>query len=251
MATTCEDALKTAREIEAVNSKNKKEHDDLVASYQRWQNAHSAWQSCYDNIASCNSDAQNKFNQLKDEIKPWNNCVAWNDACCRTHHDWCDADLGGNQEKWYHDGAYEGCSSGMGRGKCRRTDKGKMIDFREWYRQNYPEPTSDNGNKWLGTKGPDAYMPIDVADIECCQTFIASDIKAKSISFDNDDQICNVSNNKGPSSSPPPPSSSQSQGNVSNNKKIIIALIVLIVLCVCSICLSMIFGVGIFAINSG
>lgn len=65
-----------------------------------------------------NTDATAIPSNKIQKIKPWKNCVPWDEAEAGKHDDFCQNDLG---EGWKHTGRFKGgCGADEGKGICSK-----------------------------------------------------------------------------------------------------------------------------------
>jgi len=174
---TCEKALQIAErwkaEDDAAYNDWKGRHDIYQASVTKYDE----WNSCKNNLDCRGQYAQyvNSINDLRNEKKTWNNCVAWNETQSGRHNDWCENDIA---KGWRHTGQTgEGCWPGFGKGVCSRSDD-KIKQ--ELYLQP-PTVTQDPGPQ--PNRRP-------LPKIDCCNSFVAQGLKASEINFDDINQSC-------------------------------------------------------------
>lgn len=106
-------------------------HSKDTAKHSRWKNKSGEYSKWGDRLKN-----------IQDEIKVWNNCVAWSGIF--GHHDWCQQDTGfGTQIS----AGQHGCLKGWGKGECKRTPDQveKQMTEEGYYRDEpsiRPKPSS-------------------------------------------------------------------------------------------------------------
>jgi hypothetical protein len=169
----CEKAVKNMTTQISNYEKRYKTYQADLQSYNRWKQRHEDWK----NLRGHFQRFGDLKNNLRNERRNWNNCVAWNETNAGKHNDWCQNDVG---QGWYHTGQDGGgCSLGFGKGVCGRTDE--EVDRVMADSLKKVEPTADpliSSKKWLGMGEPVQPLQPPSSDILCCSQ-IFSDINVQ------------------------------------------------------------------------
>jgi hypothetical protein len=235
-------------------------YTDYIANRNNIIEKHNKWR----NMSGEFSNWATRKQQLIDERKIWNNCIAWSGVY--GHDDWCRGDTGFAKQSG---AGQHGCALGWGKGECQRDD-GQVIEQlrREGY--NAAEPSIP------GERQPPRFDSQNI--IQCCsQIFSNINVSGGPTEFSNINQNCQQQLNNelnkpapaagsSPSTSTPSTStpststpststpstsrsstsrSSTSTPSTSTNQQMMIIIIVIILLMSCSSSIS-----GLFLMNT-
>ena len=180
-ACDCRKAMIALKNSQRIYQNQMQKYNDDMTKYNDQMAKHTRWR----NKSGEYSNWKNREEQLRNDSKPWNNCVDWLRASGSSTHEWCRTDHGSD---WYHSGATgEGCFPGFGKGLCKLTNIGiDNIIRKEGYYALEPSiplqpqiPTPPTGN-----------------NIVCCSQLF-SNINASNVNFENISQNCSqiINNN--------------------------------------------------------
>lgn len=118
----CLDTAKCIHDAITKNEEENKKYDDAYKIYQAYLVALDHWTHKNNEY----SEWATKENALRDEKFVWDKCALHEDAYKNVHHDWCDTgDCNKDSNLCYHslaDNTNGGCSAGLTKGVCKRTD---------------------------------------------------------------------------------------------------------------------------------
>ena len=192
-------------------------------AYDREKKRHDEWRNMSGEFANWSTRKQ----QLIDERKTWNNCIAWTGVY--GHDYWCRGDTGFAKQSG---AGQHGCALGWGRGECQRDD-GQVIEQlrREGY--NNAEPNIP------GVPQPPVFKSENT--IQCCsQIFSNINVSGAPTEFNNINQNCSQQindalNAPAPTSAPTSaPTLEVDEGDKSNQTPIIIIIIIVVLLLILS-----------------
>ena len=171
----CSCKLATETMIKTLNqyTKDYLAYTDYIANRNNIIEKHNKWR----NMSGEFSNWATRKQQLIDERKIWNNCIAWSGVY--GHDDWCRGDTGFAKQSG---AGQHGCALGWGKGECQRDD-GQVIEQlrREGY--NAAEPSIP------GERQPPRFDSQN--NIQCCsQIFSDISVKGGAAEFSGINQNC-------------------------------------------------------------